>query len=608
MMIQTPRWRLLLPVVFSLGLISCSGGGGGPSAPVAAREPLQITDLEATAGSPGTVTLDWTSPGFEDKSGSLLSFELRHIPLSDVDTPYEGWETAASPPGADPGEAVSHTVSGLTADQTYAFVLRARSGELAGPWSTVAVGTAADNHDISPPGEVVDLQWWSSTGTSLTVTWPPAGDDGAFGRAESYDVRYSLDAITSENWDTSTQSSGAVVPAAGIDRLQTTITGLDAGVTYHVAIRARDEQDLVSPVSANLQLVTENRRTWYVKVDGSGDAPTIEAALERIGPGDVVLVAPGRYTWTNQGTGDFYGLIFIPRFLSDFELRSEKGPQVTILDAEEEANVLWVFGDNENLIIDGFTITGGRLEGTQDDDQPYAGGGITVHLASPLIRNCIIKGNYADQGGGIWMGSTCEPRLENCIIEDNEARLGGGLMCINDGLRMEIVDCVIRNNTAHLTGGGYFNYNALFTMSGCVVTGNTSGNKGGGISLSTLHQDSWLINTTVIENTGVLGAGIRVVNNSVLNMEGCLVAMNRGTAFSTELAGGVAMGCSNVFGNRDGDDLPGLFTDNGGNFSLDPLICDPATGTLGADSPCLPGNHPDGADCGTIGGAGQGCR
>jgi len=49
--------------------------------------------------------------------------------------------------------------------------------------------------------------------------------------------------------------------------------------------------------------------------------------------------------------------------------------------------------------------------------------------------------------------------------------------------------------------------------------------------------------------------------------------------------------------------------DLGGNFSLDPLFCDPENGDykLDCNSPCLPGNHPDGVDCGLIGALGQGC-
>ncbi|MEZ4655484.1 MAG: FlgD immunoglobulin-like domain containing protein [Candidatus Eisenbacteria bacterium] len=76
-------------------------------------------------------------------------------------------------------------------------------------------------------------------------------------------------------------------------------------------------------------------------------------------------------------------------------------------------------------------------------------------------------------------------------------------------------------------------------------------------------------------------------------------------------AGAGTIECNDVWGSAviDWADL----TDpagTGGNFSANPLFCggDGADGFLvDAASPCLPGNHPDGADCGTVGALGQGC-
>ncbi|MBD3235656.1 MAG: T9SS type A sorting domain-containing protein, partial [Candidatus Eisenbacteria bacterium] len=64
-----------------------------------------------------------------------------------------------------------------------------------------------------------------------------------------------------------------------------------------------------------------------------------------------------------------------------------------------------------------------------------------------------------------------------------------------------------------------------------------------------------------------------------------------------------------VYGNRDGDEICGVGTDN---FSLDPLLCDPEIGNFHIEdaSPCAPGNHPNGPDaCGgaLIGAQGAGC-
>ncbi|MCK4548378.1 MAG: hypothetical protein KAW17_13160 [Candidatus Eisenbacteria sp.] len=70
--------------------------------------------------------------------------------------------------------------------------------------------------------------------------------------------------------------------------------------------------------------------------------------------------------------------------------------------------------------------------------------------------------------------------------------------------------------------------------------------------------------------------------------------------------------CNDIWGNYE--DFPqGIIPwdppDNSGNFSEDPLFCDPDNGdySLNSCSPCLPGNHPIGFDCGLIGAFGEGC-
>jgi hypothetical protein len=67
------------------------------------------------------------------------------------------------------------------------------------------------------------------------------------------------------------------------------------------------------------------------------------------------------------------------------------------------------------------------------------------------------------------------------------------------------------------------------------------------------------------------------------------------------------LSCCDLFGNAGGDYVGRIGGQIGidGNFSADPAFCDTLNGdfTLGDCSPCLPGNHPDGYDCGGIIGA-----
>lgn len=82
-----------------------------------------------------------------------------------------------------------------------------------------------------------------------------------------------------------------------------------------------------------------------------------------------------------------------------------------------------------------------------------------------------------------------------------------------------------------------------------------------------------------------------------------------GCAIGIELGDGHVAECNDVWDNAQnwvGAPDP---TGTDGNISIDPLFCDPNADdyTLATASSCLPGNHPDGVDCGTIGAFGEGC-
>jgi hypothetical protein len=103
-------------------------------------------------------------------------------------------------------------------------------------------------------------------------------------------------------------------------------------------------------------------RTWYVAADGSGDAPTIDAAVDSTLSGDVILVGPG--------THSCYGVTLKPTT----SLVSEFGPTTTVVVAADGPLQPGLISTNINCIVSGFTLDGGQivsLDCSGDNDEAF---------------------------------------------------------------------------------------------------------------------------------------------------------------------------------------------------------------------------------------------
>jgi len=118
-----------------------------------------------------------------------------------------------------------------------------------------------------------------------------------------------------------------------------------------------------------------NARTWYVNVYGTGDAPTIQAAMDSAVAGDTVLVGPGEYEITYES-----GHISVK---GGVRLRSENGPTMTKIYAA----LAWAqFGV--------YLGTGSVLEGFSVDWPASWAIGMST---SATISRCIVRGStYVD--------------------------------------------------------------------------------------------------------------------------------------------------------------------------------------------------------------------
>jgi predicted outer membrane repeat protein len=233
--------------------------------------------------------------------------------------------------------------------------------------------------------------------------------------------------------------------------------------------------------------------------------------------------------------------------------------------------------------------------------------------SSLTIRDCTFLGNQANIGGGIYCWQCFSPTLVNCTFMGNQADLYGGGMYLNYS-PATLTDCLFSGNEAAAgTGGGIHCYHCSPSVTGCTFLGNQTEDYGGGMYLN-YYSSPTLQQCTFSGNAAQHGGGIFCWSNCTPVLTDCILAFStQGAAVDRHTDSDLpTLVCCDVYGNADGD-WTGFIADQygvDGNFSLDPLFCDAEGGDVALcdDSPCLPSNHPPGAEtCGLIGAWDAGC-
>jgi hypothetical protein len=306
-------------------------------------------------------------------------------------------------------------------------------------------------------------------------------------------------------------------------------------------------------------------RTWYIEPDGTGEAPTISAGNDSAASGDTLLLADGTYI----GPGNRNVLVFNKRLT----FMSESGnPEACVIDCQgagEDCIIYsgWDMGVPPYPPATG-TVRGIKITGARS-------GVVAAVEASAWIINCIISGN-AEAGLnaiGVPAQGYGYVHADSCVFSSNSA---DAVLC-DYKCSAGIVACVFYSNGRALR----MDEQGSASLTGCTIAANSG--SGGGVILG-----------------GV---------TSLVSVTECIIAFNSGNSVDCQ-SGTVLVECCDIYSNG-GDYVSCIAGLNGidGNFSADPKFCDLAGRDFGldADSPCLPGNHPDGSACGLIGALPQGC-
>ena len=193
-------------------------------------------------------------------------------------------------------------------------------------------------------------------------------------------------------------------------------------------------------------------------------------------------------------------------------LRSERNwsTYLTILSGD-----IGIVGDNTDnsyhviynyhantAILDGFTIRGGNAFGSLG-----YGGGIYNELSSPTLANCIISGNTAPVGAGIYNYDYSFPTFINCLIYGNAASgsgwgsgWGGGMYNYYHS-NPTLSNCTLAGNTSTQYGGGMVNnYLSSPNIYNSIIWGNTADTNGNQIYND--NSDAKMYNTCYSNGTG----------------------------------------------------------------------------------------------------------
>ena len=239
---------------------------------------------------------------------------------------------------------------------------------------------------------------------------------------------------------------------------------------------------------------------------------SIQDAIDKSLNNDTIVVWPGYYNEQVDYKGKFIKVIAK-------DLNKE-----TIIDGNSKGPVVKIdnISNTYKPILKGFTIINGSGKN---------GGGIYINNASPVIENCIIRKNDADNGGGVFNSGKSYPQFSNCFIELNQANTGGGIYCdvdspLNKTYEIIIENCTIKNNNSFQKGGGIYSSKAKINITKTTIKENVTLNYGAGIMLDEKSSLNMYQSSIIGNSSKGFGGGAYITKESQMYVKSSLITHN----------------------------------------------------------------------------------
>jgi len=267
--------------------------------------------------------------------------------------------------------------------------------------------------------------------------------------------------------------------------------------------------------------------TWTVAPDGSGDYPTIQAAVDASASGDEILLEDGRFTGPgNRGIDVRYKRIAIRSISGD--------PQACVVDCESAASGIrfdHTTGVGDPPRVSGLTVEnadGVSLDGWVCspffEDVVIRGGGspaLRVYFGTTVITGCVLESNtIAASSNGALSLTSVTALVQGCTFEGNGSTTGHIAAAVTIlGGSTTMRDCVIRNN---LDGGIFvskYPYGGSLPNPDALIENCTVENNAYGVGL----RGAWT-STHVMRDTDVIGNagdGFTFWGKAELTLERC---------------------------------------------------------------------------------------